>query len=265
MTNHCFTLAYNLPSEVEKVTKLLYELNPITTFKHLIVDLGFPLEKGDRIPKDIEMAKLFNSSKLKDIATKYGSDYARMPNIGVSQNWTQVYEYLKPLDSDILIGCDPDEHPKKKGWVRAMGQVIREKNLALCSLMMVDHVPLIAKMPHGEHNVAGHRIYYVANSSLNWALIGVSGKFLNLIKEIPYPLEAPIYGWIEAMLYPSMTYHGMNWCILADYMVEHTDYQHGHPGTSSLLREWKNQIVYKVSEGQMLFDEFLVMKREGTL
>jgi len=262
MTNYCFTLAYNLPSEVEKATEMLYRLNSNSKFRHLIVDLGFPLIVGDEIPKDLKKAKKHNTKLLKETCVRYGSEYIEMENIGVSQNWTQVYKHLKLADDDVLIGVDPDEHPKGFGWVKAMGDAIRNMDLGLCSLMMEDHVPLMSGIPYSEQTIEGTRLYFLPAGSLNWALIGISGKFLNKIKKIPFPEKAPRYGWIEAELYPLFTKHKMTWAVLADYMVEHTDYEHGHPGTSKLLREWKNQIVFKVEDGQMSFDEFLKAKKK---
>lgn len=264
--NLCFTLAYNLPSEVEKVAKLLYEQNLPGSFEHTIFDLGFPLIEGDQIPNSLTGAKEINTQKLKAIAEKYGSVYAKMENIGVSQNWTQAYQFLKPEDSDIMIGCDPDEHPLNAQWVQVMGDVIRGGFFGLASLMMTDHVELVANFPKAEVRIKGARAYVFPENALNWALIGLSGKLLNILKEIPYPPQAQRYGWIEGSLFPKIKEIGMKVCILPDYQVRHTDFELGDPGTSSLLREWKNQIIFNIHQyGQMSFDSFLMMKKEGRL
>lgn len=264
MKNYCFTLGYNLVTEIAKTTKLLYDLNDRDTFTHLIVDLGFPLERGDEIPEDITGSKLRNSEALKALAAEYGSDYVKMQNIGVSQNWTQVYKHLKPEKDDILIGTDPDEHPMKKGWVKAMGDVMRTGNYALCSLMMTDHIPLMGNIPYREKFVAGHRVYIAPNGTLNWALIGIMGSFLDLMGEVPYPKEAPIYGWIEGSMYPYMERYRQTWCILADHLVKHTDFSNGDAGSSPLLRAWKNQLVYEVkTKGQVSFDQWLIRMKNA--
>jgi len=266
MTNHCFTLAYNLPSEVQKVTNMLYDMNDSHTFQHHIIDLGFPIVEGDEIPKSFEGAKEINSKKLIQIAKDYSSYYVKMENIGVQQNWTQVYKHLKPSDTDVLIGCDPDEHPLDFGWVKAMGDVIREGNFGMVSLMMPEHIPLIGKIAYNERWVANERVYILPDGSVNWALIGVSGRFFNLMKEMPYPAHAPRYGWIEGSMIPKFKEFGMNWCIMADYKVRHTDFELGDPGTSSLLRLWKNQIIHNIHQyGQLSFEEFLTMKREDRI
>jgi hypothetical protein len=266
MRNLCFTLGYNLTSEIEKIMTLLYQQNKPETFRHLVVDLEFPLEVGNVIPADIRAAKHRNSKKLQALAKRFGSSYVKFENIGVSQNWTQVYKFLKPTDDDVLIGCDPDEHPLNKDWVKAMGDVIRVGNYGLCSLMMTDHIDLMGNVPYTEKEVAGKRVYNAAAGSLNWALIGISGKFLNKIKEIPFPAEAPRYGYIEACLYPKFQEYGMDWCVMADYQVRHTDFELHDPGTSSLLREWKNQIIFKVHQyGQLSFEEWLKMRRENRI
>lgn len=264
--NYCFTLAYNLPSEVEKVTKLLYEQNNPADFRHLIVDLGFPLETGDTIPSDYDKAKKENTRKLKELAARFGSDYEAMENIGVSQNWTQVAKFISPGLNDCLIGCDPDEHPQNRNWVPAVGKVLLREDMGLCSLMMTAHVPQLVNIPHSEGIVNGVRVYWFPDGSLNWALIGVSGRLLKAIGEIPYPKEAPRYGWIEGAMYEAMKEHRLGWCVLPDYQVKHTDYELGDEGTSILLRLWKNDIIYRLQEiGQPSFEQWMTMKREGKL
>src|SRR4030042_1523045 len=95
-------------------------------------------------------------------------------------------------------------------------------------------------------------------------LIGLNGKFYNHIKEIPVPGYAPIYGYIEDMLLPYFTDY--RWCLLPGHTVIHTDYELGEPGSSRLLREWKNTIIYKRDiYGQISFEQFLIMKREDKI
>lgn len=262
---NCFTLSYNLASETEKVIKKLHALNDCKCFKHLIVDLGFPLVE-DEIPDDLDASREKNTELLKKMALDYGSEYVRFENIGVSQNWTQVYNHIKPDDRDILIGCDPDEHPLDRDWLIAMQAVILEGDFGLASLMMTTHIPLIKNVAHNERWFANRRVYILPEGSLNWALIGISGKFFNLIKEIPYPVKAPRYGYIEGSLYPYFRDYGMGWCVLADFRVRHTDFELGDPGTSKLLREWKNQIIFNIHQyGQLSFDDFLILKKEGRI
>ncbi len=97
---YVYTLGFNLVSEVQKATERLYAQNE-HNFKHLIVDLGFPLTEGDVIPENIEEAKNDNSNALKFLANRFGSQYVKFENIGVSQNTTQVINYLKPTEEVI--------------------------------------------------------------------------------------------------------------------------------------------------------------------
>jgi hypothetical protein len=260
--NYCFTLCWNLPSEVGKATKLVYDLNNPNDFTHIIVDLGFPLEKGDEIPDDINLAKRRNSIKLKNLASDYGSEYLQMPNVGVSQNWTNVYKALNMDNSDILTGADPDEHPINQNWIRAMGNVLRSPDkIALVSLIMDNQIPLIKDFKIKKKVINGENVFWLVGL-INWALIGISGEFLNKIGEIPYPKIAPKYGWIESELYPLIVKNDYKWVFIPDYQVHHTDFELGDPGTSSLLREWKNEIVFKVKEtGQPDFCDWLKHKK----
>jgi hypothetical protein len=266
MTNYCFTLAYNLVTEVEKVTRLLNVQNDCDCFKHIIVDLGFPLIKGNEIPDDFEKVKKLNSKALLGIADVYGSQYVKMENIGVSQNWTQVYNYIKPTDDDILIGCDPDEHPLQNGWVKIMGDVMREGGFGMLSLMMTAHINSMKNIAYHEKFFSDRRVYICPNGSLNWALIGISGKFFNKFKEVPVPAQYPKYGGIEGAMYPLFRSYDFDWGVLADYQVQHTDFELGDSGTSKLLREWKNQIIFNIHQyGQLSFEEYLTMKREDKI
>jgi hypothetical protein len=256
--NYVHTLAYNLVTETEKAVKLLYDQND--NFKHYIVDLGFPITSDKII--NIDTAKKRNTESLKKLCDKYGSEYLKMDNIGVSQNWDSVYKHLNMRDEDVLIGADPDEHPQNEGWVNAMGDILRE-GYGLASLMMTDHVPLM----NGKKvtNIAGYRCL-VNPGSINWALIGMSGKFLKGMGSVPYPKNAERYGWIEDMIQPYFKKLGMNWVILPDFKVRHTDYELGDKGASKLLREWKNLIIFEIRKyGQISFEEFLTRKKNNEL
>lgn len=268
--NYVHTLAYNLTTEVEKATKLLYEQND--DFTHYIVDLGFPLIK-DEVPQSFANAKKYNSQELKRIAREYGSEYVKMDNVGVSQNWDAVFKMLNMDDDDILIGADPDERPLNKGWVKAMGEVLRT-GYGLTSLMMVDHIPLMAKYKPKQVGIVN--VIDGKNVNLNWALIGMSGKFLKAMGEVPVPKGAERYGWIESVVKIGLERHGFSWCVLPDYRVRHTDYARDprhffmdpdraevyDPESSRLLREWKNSMVFQIKElGQMSFEDYLTMKK----
>lgn len=243
--NYVHTLSYNLPSETEKATNLLYSLNNANDFKHYIIDLSFPLAEGNVLPTNIQKAQNHNSEKLKDICRRYGSTYVKMPNIGVSQNWEQVWKHLNMKPKDVLMGADPDERPKQSDWVYAMGEVNRIDRIGLVSLMVEAHVPLVAKLNKKEfkHNMIK---YITVPDAINWGLIGMTGEWMSRIGHIPYPKNAEKYGWIEFEMHPMFRQFGYKWVILPEYVVGHTDYELGSAGSSRILREWKNTIVHKL-------------------
>jgi hypothetical protein len=269
-TNYVHTLSYNLPSETEKATASLYSLNNSADFKHYIIDLGFPLVDGGELPKNIQKAKDCNSEKLKDVCRKYGSTYIKMPNIGVSQNWQQVWKHLNMKPKDVLIGADPDERPLQKDWVYGMGEVNRLERIGLTSLMVEAHVPMLAKMNKREFEHNGIK-YFTINEAINWGLIGMTGEWMETIKTIPYPKNALKYGWIEFEMYPMFKQHGFKWVILPEYVVSHTDYELGSPGSSRILRQWKNTIVHKLPEvtkaygHQLSLEEYIELRISGEL
>lgn len=249
--NLVHTLAYNLPSETEKSMKLLYDQN--SNFEHYVVDLGFPLLTDIR-PKDIESSKKRVSEAYRKLADKYGSKYVKLENIGVSQNWEQVWRYLKMSDEDVLIGQDPDERTLTDGWVEAMADVLRGDRYGLVSLMMTDHWGALQNARVKMYN--GHKV--IESHKGNWALIGMSGKFLRKLGGVPYPKEAERYGWIEHSIHAEMGKTGLRDCVLRDYRVRHTDFSLGDEGTSRLLREWKNLIIFELKKyGQISFEDYL--------
>lgn len=261
------TLCWNLVSESEKIVERLYSQNYTEDFEHYLVDLGFPLTKGDEVPKDIKASQEKNSKDLLSLAQRYGSKVMKQENIGVSQNWTNVFRTLKLKDEDVLIGADPDEHTLDHGWVDAMASVLRSEQykIGMVSLLMQGHEVVLKKEKDyiQEEIINGVRVWFPC-CDINWALIGFSGEFLNAIKEIPYPADCPRYGYIESMTRPYFKKLGYNWVILPDYRVEHTDFELGEPGSSKLLREWKNLIIFKRNiYGQIDFFEFLKLKQEG--
>jgi hypothetical protein len=268
--NYIHTLAFNLPSETEKTTRLVYEQNSSVEFKHYICDLGFPLLEGDKIPGSIPDAQKKNTDKLKDICVRYGSTYIRLENIGVSQNWTQIINHCKLNDDDVIIGADPDERTMDPGWISAMSKVLKQPKVGVVSLIMPEQVEMMKKWAYTEHNIDGVRAIDV-HGSTNWAMIGFSGEFLRLMGEVPYPKDFPKYGYLESFVRKSLGDLKYKCLFLPDYRVYHTDYPKD-PGAPKLLREWKNRIIFKANENlaefgtkQMDFIKFLQMKKEGVL
>ena len=265
MNNYVMTLGWNFVSETEKAVKLLYQLNNKNDFKHLLVDLGFPLER-DELPDNIEQSINNNTEKLKDLALKYGSEYVKFNNIGVSQNWSQVYDYLNINSGDVLICADPDEHPKNKGWVKAIGDVLRLRpEYGWISLTMPEHFSVLNGDNIIEKYAGDYRIWEI-KGFLNWAQGGFSGQLLNKMGGVPYLESHPIYGHIETASLEYMKNLGYTWCMLPDYVVEHTDFEKGYKWTSRLLREWKNFIIFDIDKfGQISLQDFLIKKKNGEI
>lgn len=261
--NYIHSLSFNLPSETEEATRLLYELNPSGNFKHLIVDLGFPLEYGADYPTDIDAAKKANTEKLKRIAKEYGSEYVRFANIGVSQNWTQVFAYLKEKynfgKKDVLTCCDPDERPSTKGWVDAIGEVLGGyPNMAACCLVMPEQLEWLRNnhANYSKSEVRGHKIF-VINGVLSMAQLGFSGRYLIENGGVPVPENWGIYGHIESAFVKSLRRLNMQWCILEDYLVTHTE-------CSTVYRAWKTDITSGeyIGDKQVSFELWLRIKQK---
>lgn len=257
------TLAYNLPAEVEKTTRLIYEQNPGIDFKHIICDLGFPINKGNEIPKNIKSAQAKNTVKLKEICQLYGSVYLQMSNIGVSQNWTQIIKHCRLSDEDVIIGADPDERTMDKGWIKAMCTGLDQPNVGMVTLMMPQQVKVMNQWTYNDVSVNETKLIEIKGGA-NWAMIGFNGRFCKAMGEVPYPKDHPKYGYIEDFVTRKLKELRFRYLFLPGHRVEHTDYELGNSeGAPRLLREWKNQIIFKVKQhGQMDFTKYLDMVRE---
>jgi hypothetical protein len=257
--NYVHTLAWNLPWEVKEATESLYGLNDKKDFVHIIVDLGFPLVE-DVAPKDVEVSKKQQSELLMGIAKNFGSVYLKLENIGVSQNWTQVYDWLKEnkgfSEKDNLICADPDERPKNRDWVKVIGEVLQsDERYGWACLVLPEHLEILNRTNTIESTIKGIKVWEIIGS-LNWAQGGFSGMFLDEEGGVPHLEEMPIYGGIEHASLVVMEELGYKWCMLPDYIVEHTDYEKGTQGASRLLREWKNDIIFNLKQ-QITFEEWL--------
>ena len=249
--NYCITLAFNIPVYVRVVTELLYAQNK--NFEHIIFDLGFPLSTDDVvIPHNVEKSKEENSLELKAICRQFGSKYVKMDNRGVSQNWSAAIRELVPDDSDIIIGVDPDEFPQSFGWVDGMRKALSE--VSVVSLFQRGLERIILPGMYHEKIVDGERIW-IMKAVTNWALIGISGAFLNEIKEIPVPRQTQIYGNIESELLKLMNIRRKQWCILPDKKVTHVN-------PVWLYRQWKDFSIFDTGGvPQIQFEEWLVKQK----
>ncbi len=255
-----FSLCYSLVSDIENIVRELYAKNKECEFSHLIIDLGYPLLHGSDIPEDIFSAQAANSIRLQAIADKYGSDYVKLENQGVSQNWTQAMNYLQVTDEDVLIGVEPDEIPQQDGWLQAMADVLQANNdIVLCSLVAEGQYDwLQATKEVWKHRVVNGHNCAVVNGPTSMGLIGYTGKFLNEIKGVPVPEETSIYGSLEWASYGMVKKFGYAWAFLMDYGIVHTE-------SSSLYRAYKTDVTtgnYKGAK-QIKFPEWLEIKGQN--
>lgn len=247
-----FTLAYNTPSTIADRLNDMKNLSK----SHTVIDLGFPLQY-DEYPDNVELSALLSSHRLSTDCFKYGANYIKLPNKGVSQNWTSVFRILEVGLDDVLIGIEPDEVCDNYDWVFAMGDIINaEKKIAVVSLNTIEHQKLIddGLFNCEEQIIGGHRVYIV-NGLSNWGMIGINGRFLHRFDGVPIPNKYSIYGHIESACYSKILEAGYKWCILADHYCRHIE-------TSQLYRHWKTDITSGeyTAEKQISFDKWLKIK-----
>lgn len=250
------TLGYNVAELIREATDSLYKLNPTGNFHHVIADLGYPLGPTRAQWESVnENAKQENAHEIIDIGFQYGSDVVRLPNVGVSQNWTSIAALYGVGEGDLLIGADPDERPITPGWVDAMSTVAQaDPNIAIIVLTLPELLALDGFYDNyfmAEVDHCGVRTWY-GKHACQWALIGITGNFIAKVGGVPHHTVAPIYGWIEGACLEAMNKLGMRWVMLPDYLT-------GHISSAPLAQQWKNYVVQEQSmnEGQKTFEQWL--------
>ena len=256
---YVYTLGYNLVSETAESVRRLYEQNDKRDFTHYLINLGFPLEKGDEIPTNIEKAKDNNTEKLKELAALYGSIYIKINNVGVSQNTATIYRTIKPTDDDVLCSCEPDEVQVEGGWITAQAKVLGGNRFGYCAPILQEAIPVLVQSKLAIPETVNGINIFLMKGSINYGNIAYSGKFLNAVGGVPYLPQAPIYGYLESALEFHLRKLKMEWCILKDYTTIHTN-------VPKLYREWKNYLILEHPEiAQISFENWLTKKRNGEL
>lgn len=235
------SLCFNTPKELDTTLVNLKKQNPLTNYEHHVIDLGFPLVNFTDVPQNVEVSKHRNTDVLRLIAASAGSSYHRIENVGVSQNWTSVAMLTRCDDGDILIGADCDERPQTEGWVQAMMDVITaDPTIAVVSLRMKEQDVFFVDQPDvytkNTLEIGGHKCFELTGPGVNWALIGISGKFLKEAGGVGVPKGAPRYGFIEVQVKEDMKRLGYREVVLADFYVEHV-------AAPPLYCEWKQYVA----------------------
>lgn len=249
------TISFNLPTEVEKTTANIYMQNKNVEFIHCIANPGFPLNDWRELPKSVEEAKEENERALKQIAQNWDSYYMSIENIGVSQNWTQIYKHFKMEGDDILILADPDEKTLNDGWIKALADVMAaDTSLAWCSLLMHEQHGLMADMgnyPKELIDVAGYRVYKMwPGTAINWGMGAIRASFIEKCGgEVPY--GPAIYGGIESACILKIDEFNMRWAVLADYYEDHQPCPEPYGA-------WKEQMAFTAN--QIPFEQWVKEK-----
>lgn len=241
------TIAFNLPEEVRKTTENIYAQNKAYEFIHVIANPmpGFPVDHWNDLPKSVKEAQENNARELKVIAEQYDSYYCEINNVGVSQNWTQIYKYFNMQGDDILILADPDEKTLTNGWIKALADVMNaDKSLAWCSLLMHEQQGLMNDMgnyPKDLIDISGYRVYKMwPGTAINWGMGAIRASFIEKCGgEVPY--GPAIYGGIETACILKIDEFKMRWATLADYYEEHQP-------CPELYGAWKQEMAFTVDQ-----------------
>ena len=154
-----FTLGYNTPQTIRERLAAMGQYAK----GHTVIDLGFPLiSEGET--NDLNWNKYRVAAHLNDYCWEAFANYMRVPNKGVSQNWTTAFRELQVGLNDVLIGVEPDEVCDNYDWIPKIGEIMEaDKTMAVVSLNTDGHQSMIDKgqLQHSVEYVAGHKVYVV--------------------------------------------------------------------------------------------------------
>lgn len=249
-----FTLGYNTPFSIVARLRAMGEYAK----GHTAIDLGFPILSDNPSIGDVEKNKYLTSEAILKYCFTYHAQYMRVPNKGVSQNWSTAFRELQVGLDDVLVGIEPDEVCDNYDWIPKVGEIMEaDKKMAVVSLNTDGHQSMIenGQLKHTVEYIAGHKVYVIHGLS-NWAMIAVSGRFLHRCEGMPVPKGYSVYGHIESACYPHIIDGGYRWCILADHFCQHIE-------TSKLYREYKTDVTSGefTERKQITFDKWLELKK----
>ena len=135
-----FTLGYNLPSAI---ADRLEDMGKYVNW-HTVMDLGFPILSDNPSIGDVEKNKYLTSEAIFKYCFTYHAQYMRVPNKGVSQNWSTAFRELQVGLDDVLVGIEPDEVCDNYDWIPKVGEIMEaDKKMTVIALNTDGHQSMI--------------------------------------------------------------------------------------------------------------------------
>lgn len=197
--------------------------NPDVAWEHYFLYQHYPLKKEK------------NKKALKEICDDYGIHWLDAgENLGLSKGFNLALEKCGATDEDLVIGLDPDNIILSPGWDMALVRAIMGgKSIGWASLWNTQSPIEFAQKPHTEEVVDGYLKLWITqhpivNSICIWRVKDL--RDMGGLREV-----TPLYGGLEAEMFPHFKARGLRWAVLRQY-------EEGHPiklKEDEIYREWK--------------------------
>ena len=225
------TMAYTRPDIVERGLDSLYEAGVPPETEHFILDQHYPL------PSPAE-----NRAKLETIAEWYGIkilDAGRNLGYHEGQNW--ALERMGLSDEDVYLNYDPDaklEQSTTHEHITAIARAFElDPTLACVGLNNPTIDCELRERGYFDEEKGGLVLRFMRQPVI-MSVIAWNAGFVRQCGGLREP--APMYGGIEAAMFPVLCAHGRRWAVLKDFFEDISLNRQADPE----YNEWKHRHGY---------------------
>lgn len=158
--------------------------------------------------------------------------------------------HLELKDDDLVLGYDPDSYPAKRGWLKAMVEVMQDDP-------RLGYVSLMSEWIQGNRDwrlemIGGHRVaFHPIQDMFNITVFRASVLKKGLLAEE----KNPYYGNVETGMKRHVDGLGMRWGYMRDWLEDRCPIKH-HP----IYEEWKKKAggegTYKGNFDQYVMENY---------
>ncbi len=181
--------------------------------RHHVLDQRYPLR-----PYDVHAALLEYVNANRRSVTLYGEG----KNVGLHEGLNVLLSKIDLKDEDIVVGIDPDDGPRRKGWLEAMIRVFEaDPKAGWLSLVTPQIIGVLDERKSSVVTLGGEHVRFVTEPLMN-VVVGWRGATLKAMGKMEEPHA--FYGGLESVMQTKCMAAGYTVGYMVDY---HTD-SHRH-------------------------------------
>ncbi len=179
--------------------------------QHLVLDQHYPLRPyavGDAL------AEYWGQGQVQT--------YDEGRNVGLHEGLNVLLSKIDLKDEDIVVGIDPDDGPRRKGWLEAMIRVFGAGSKAgWLSLVTPQIIEVLDERKAPVVTLGGEHVRFVTEPLMN-VVVGWRGSTLKAMGKMEEPHN--FYGGLESAMQPKCMAAGY----AVGYMVDYFTDSHRH-------------------------------------